>query len=121
VDLEHCAASEQHHVWVPWLPMYLYETDVALVVERLDEDEEIAWLYRADAGSWKARIDHPPLAKRHVLWHVPSGPPPLVLARPNDAEDGWITDPWEGWQEPERAPGADLTIPYSPITRASTG
>jgi hypothetical protein len=52
---------------------------------------------------------------RHCLWHVPSGPLPLLSAGPPGSVPGsfdgdWIADPWAGWTERRR--GADPQSPY---------
>ena len=41
---------------MPGLPMYLYESDVDVLVEHLGDDDEIAWLAQIDSsqGDWKA-------------------------------------------------------------------
>jgi len=44
---------------------------------------------------------------KHLLWHVPAGPLPLLSA---EGADGVIPDPWAGWME--QRPGADPTTPY---------
>lgn len=96
--------------------MYLHKSDVDLLVEHLDADEEIAWLVQLDSqpGWWAARANHPPLwSNRHVLWHVPSGPLPYVTADyPPDGSprSPFIPDPWNGWEE--KRPGADPWVPY---------
>jgi hypothetical protein len=95
---------------VPWLPMYLYGSDVDLLVAHLDEDDELAWLVSAGPGAWAAHEQHPPpMDRRYGLWHVPSGPLPL-LAPLGGGEDGWVDDPWKGWTE--RRQGADAGTPY---------
>jgi hypothetical protein len=33
----------RHDVRVPWLPMYLLDEDVDLVLAHIDEDPELAW------------------------------------------------------------------------------
>jgi hypothetical protein len=91
--------------------MYLLGPDVELLTERLDSDEEIAWLVTNGPGRWVARPEHPALdGDRYGLWHVPSGPLPLLTDWGDDASDGLIENPWSGWQE--KLEGADSDIPY---------
>ena len=47
--------------------------------------------------------------ERLALWHVPSGPLPLLGATEQEPT-AWITDPWSGWQE--KFPGADTRTPF---------
>jgi hypothetical protein len=90
--------------------MYLHETDLDLLLDHLDSDDEIAWLVEDGPGHWSAKAQHPPLSRpRYALWHVPSGP--LPLDRGPDVEKGTIENPWEGWQEVRRA-GSGVRTPY---------
>ena len=102
--------------------MYLYGSDLELLLERVDGDEELAWLVPTSPGCWNATRTHPePLLAAHELWHVPSGPLPLLAPRSGPGyaksdprspqyEGGWIDDPWSGWAEQRR--GATLSTPY---------
>ena len=91
--------------------MYLLRGDVELLVEHLDSDEEIAWLVGDGPGRWAAQPEHPPLEfPRYGLWHVPSGPLPLLAEGGSEAEDSLIEDPSSGWQE--KLAGADSETPY---------
>jgi hypothetical protein len=94
---------------MPWLPIYATEQDLHNIFAFLNDDEEVAFLVKDGPEKWiaKKNIDYVSDA-RYCIWHVPSGPLPLV--RPNGQEDGLIEDPWQGWNE-ERA-GADPTEPY---------
>jgi hypothetical protein len=95
--------------------MYLDGPDIDLVLQRIDRDDELAWLVpNGTAGSWRAQREHPEqLLRRHLLWHIPSGPLPLLptdrLDRTPVAELPRV-DPWEGWSE--RRAGANPTVPY---------
>jgi hypothetical protein len=97
--------------------MYLHGPDVRLLLDRIDADSQLAWLASTgEAGCWRALPRHPaPLFARSLLWHVPSGPLPLLSPRrhPADmarAERDWIADPCAGWRE--RRTGADDSVPY---------
>jgi hypothetical protein len=106
-----------HNQPVPELPMYLLNDDVRLLVEHLDNDADLAWLASNGPGHWIATLHHPPLVRRIPplvrrigLWHVPSGPLPLLSADPVERALDWIHDPWSGWQE--RRAGRDPSTPY---------
>ncbi|MFC6999045.1 hypothetical protein [Rufibacter roseus] len=102
-----------------WLPMYLAQQDVELLNNWLNQEEELAFLVSNGNRKWIAKKEHDirvDLATQksglgHVeynLWHVPSGPLPLLdLASAASAQ---ITDPWAGWTEVR--PGANSVIPY---------
>lgn len=94
-----------------WLPMYALGEDQRLLVDRFNDDESVAWLVNSGGpGLWRAtaRLDDVP-AGRIGLWHVPSGPLPLLAAHPGEP-DGVLPDPWQGWRE--LRPGAAATEPY---------
>jgi hypothetical protein len=97
--------------------MYLLGSDVGLVVGRFDEDPAIAWLVGEGQGRWRAvaRLDRAPPG-RTGLWHVPSGPLPLVGGTGLDSPDGQIPDPWAGWADPreEGNPGTPYFGPGHP-------
>lgn len=90
--------------------MYLFNADVDLLVDHLDEDQDLAWLASDGPGQWRATPRHPVLSGRLGLWHIPSGPLPLVGPDPTKGVADWVHDPFEGWRE-LRA-GADPSTPY---------
>ena len=92
------------------MPMYLFNDDVSLLVERLDSDTDLAWLAANGPGGWIATARHPRLVGRMGLWHIPSGPLPLLSADPVERALDWIHDPWSGWQE--RRAGRNPKTPY---------
>lgn len=95
---------------MPWLPLYLFDDDPDVLLTLLNNDPEAAFIVSDGIGRWKAVETQPALCgKRHAIWHVPSGPLPLLAAIHSDP-DGEISDPWQGWTE-KRA-GADPSTPY---------
>jgi hypothetical protein len=83
---------------MPWLPMYLLGSDVEILLDHLDADEELAWVV-GGSGRWRASARRAAaVGPRTALWHVPSGPLPLPSAEMMAAPD-WIDDPWHGWSE----------------------
>lgn len=91
-----------------WLPMYATTKDLAQLVEFLNDSEEIAFIVSNGPNQWIAahRIDvlEP---KKYKLWHMPSGPLPLIR---KDEPDGLIEDPLAGWTE--FCMGRDTTVPW---------
>ena len=83
---------------MPWLPMYLLGSDVEILLDHLDEDEELAWVV-GGFGEWRASARRSgTVGRRTALWHVPSGPLPLPSAEMMEPAD-WVEDPWRGWSE----------------------
>ena len=94
---------------MPYLVLYIDETDAKQLLDPLNRDPEIAFIVSNGPGSWIAKKTIESLsAGRYCLWHFPSGPLPLVLGR--QVPDDLITDPWAGWREV--VSGADMTQPY---------
>lgn len=91
--------------------MYLAAADVDQLVARIDEDDDLAWIVDVDGvpGGWvaKSRVDE--IRQNTVLWHVPSGPLPLMFAEEYGGRQ-WINEPWLGWTE-HRA-GGNAGEPY---------
>ena len=95
---------------MPWIPFYASDDDFRLILERLNSDPEIAIIVSAGEGRWLARRETPAMTDgKHVLWHIPGGPLPLLRADPF-AEAGTVEDPFSGWKE--QRPGADPSIPF---------
>jgi hypothetical protein len=90
--------------------MYLNEVDSRVLLAWLASTSEIGFLVPDGASRWKAvrEISGPPDHPLNV-WHVPSGPLPLLGERREDPA-GQIDSPWEGWFE--RRPGTDTRLPY---------
>lgn len=99
--------------------MYLTQQDVELLNNWLNQEVELAFLVSNGNRKWIAKKEHDISADlatqksglsyvEYNLWHVPSGPLPLLdLASAASAQ---IADPWAGWTE-VRA-GANSAIPY---------
>ena len=95
---------------MPWLPIYVYGEDADALQEMLNKDPEAAFLLSDGPSRWRAvaTIESFP-RRRYALWHVPSGPLPLL--GPTGAQPiGWIEDPGRGWQE--QRSGYDTSNPY---------
>lgn len=93
---------------MPWLPIYCTQADLSALFLILSDD--IAFIVADGEGRWRAVSEWtPPTESTTALWHVPSGPLPL-LRNATDRPDGQICDPWSGWNE-ERE-GADRDKPY---------
>jgi hypothetical protein len=89
--------------------MYLTGDDVALLSAMLNADEEIAFVKTDGPNRWKAILCLSTLsAGRTGMWHIPSGPLPLLAPDKKDA--GLVHDPFSGWNELRT--GADPTTPY---------
>lgn len=94
--------------------MYLYEADVKLLLDRLNSDPEIAFIVPVGRPERNHKWIAVPYIEHlrdgsHMLWHVPSGPLPLI--GPSGPESyTFIPDPWTGWTE--QRPGADPTLPF---------
>ena len=74
----------------------------------LDADEEIAILRGDGPGRWIAQRQVPVLPDgKYALWHIPSGPLPLLHRK---GGDGLIENPWAGWRE--EMPGAEPSTSY---------
>ena len=90
--------------------MYLLAEDVPSLLGLLNTDDNIAFLVSDGPNRWIARREliHLP-AGRKSLWHIPSGPLPLLYPKPSN-QVGSISNPFSGWVEQQ--PGADRSTPY---------
>ncbi len=94
---------------MPWIPFYADEIDFRILLERLNTDEEIAIIVSNGEQRWIAKRQVETLADGHYcLWHIPSGPLPLLQAGERQVDR--IEDPFKGWQE--RLTGRNPTIPF---------
>ena len=82
---------------MPWLPLYLDAVDAARILQRLNDDPDLAFLVGRAKNRWVAQKTMESVSEgRHCLWHQPSGPLPLL--RDPSLPAGTIDDPWAGWQ-----------------------
>lgn len=95
---------------MPNIPFYADCTDFRTIHNWLNDHDELAFIVTDGYQRWRAVKSVPTLlAGRACLWHVPSGPLPLLHAAPSP-EVGQITDPWSGWQELRS--GSDPSRPF---------
>jgi hypothetical protein len=94
---------------MPWLPIYAVEEDMRWLFDTLSMEPEVAFLVSVSDKRWTA-VKRKAFAGdcRIGLWHVPSGPLPLLRER--GQPEGQIDDAFAGWTE-ERT-GAEPTTPY---------
>lgn len=93
---------------VPNVSLYLLGADVDAVLDRLNDDSEVAFLVRDDGQRWRATETLSDPAVATVLWHVPSGPP--ITLSP-DGPTGTVDDPWSGWVDHDWEDPVDNLIP----------
>ncbi len=95
---------------MPWLPLFLERSDAELLLQRLNEDDEVAFLIANGPKQWKAvkTLSALPDAD-YSLWHTLGAPLPM-LVQGQFAPEGFVDDPWSGWTE--RCTGDDPTRPY---------
>ncbi len=95
---------------MPWLPIYADKDDFEKILDWLNASDQIAFVVSDGPRRWRAipRLDSLS-SPRHCLWHVPSGPLPLVHSHPSQ-EVSLITSPQDGWEELRT--GADPTTPF---------
>ena len=95
---------------MPSISFVADEDDLRTVLAYLNDNPEVAFIVADGPGRWRAvealeRLD----VGRITLWHVPSGPLPLLQARLGQP-DLPIQDPWHGWHE--LRPGYDKSQPW---------
>lgn len=98
---------------MPWLPMYLDNDDLKMLIDWLNQEECVAFIVNDGFGvkktKWKAiKSINDYTCNKYCLWHIPSGSLPLITSDKNITKT--IIDPWKGWEE-ERT-GADSSQPY---------
>ncbi len=96
---------------MPWLPFYADEEDFRVVLGRLNADEESAVIVPNGAGRWVAKRTVDGLADGcYCLWHIPSGPLPLLFRRAGKIHTAAVEDPFAGWEA--RLTGHNPSVPY---------
>jgi len=119
-----------------WIPMYLMKQDVEYLNDWLNQEEEIAFIVSNGDRNWIAQKQHTIITDigkqifagehdttmrncvEYHLWHVPSGPLPILggsiggLKFKNEDwnHEGKILNPWTGWTEIRT--GANSRVPY---------
>ncbi len=96
---------------MPWLPFYADEKDFQDVLERLNADEEVAIIISSGEKRWIVRRRVETLGDGHYyLWHIPSGPLPLLFWQAGELCVARVENPFAGWQE--RITGVNPSIPF---------
>ena len=95
---------------MPWIPLYLTQSDAGELLKRLNADEEIAFIRRESPNSLVATETLAAVTDgRLCLWHIPSGPLPWYRQKKRwFVSRTWldeVPDPWRGW--PEEMAAAD--------------
>jgi len=104
-------AANRPDAHMPWIPLYADDADFGLIHKWINDEPDLAFIVSDGPGRWRAVARLTELTGRRIcLWHVPSGPLPLLHPHPSDTVDP-ITDPWSGWQE-LRAEGHGGRHPY---------
>lgn len=96
---------------MPHIAVYYEDSEIELLLNRLNEDEEVAWIVSNGPRRWKAQKSIDWLqAKQYAIWHIPSGALPLDWEKSSLFVNTFVEDPREGWTEKRR--GSDSSIPY---------
>lgn len=109
-----------------WIPFYADEDDFISIIERLNDDSEIAFILPCGNGKWIAKKQIEQLGKGdHCLWHIPGGEIKQyiegekniisgVLRRLLNApkkmseKSGTVSNPWNGWKGPHESGKIDV-------------
>lgn len=93
---------------MPWLPLYLLDSDINLFNDFLNKDEEVFFIDQVDRFKWKLvkelDIKKEGYYNKYRLWHLPSGPIPLI-------NEG---DLMNGKALPDRNALKDVLNPFEP-------
>lgn len=82
-----------------------------MLIEWFNQAPEIAFIVSDGPQHWKAVPSVPNVADGDIcMWHVPSGPLPLLTGPRHNDPIEQVVSPWEGWRE--KRPGADRSKPY---------
>ena len=78
---------------------YADKNDLKSIEEYFNQHPEIAFIVPDGPRRWRAVKTVSGLRRKSVaLWHVLSGPPPLLHPLPSN-EETRISNPWRGWKE----------------------
>jgi hypothetical protein len=92
---------------MPHIGIYYLDSEIEILLHRLNEDEEIAWIVADGPGRWKAQKRIATLeAREYALWHIPGGPLPLEWEKSSLFVSTFVEAPWEGWTEKRRGNGS---------------
>lgn len=95
---------------MPWLPIYADKDDFIGILDWLNSSDEVAFVVPDGPRRWRAITKLDCLSvPRICIWHVPSGPLPLVRPYP-DRTVTLIESPQDGWEELRT--GADPNTPF---------
>ena len=96
---------------MPWIPFYANPEDARLLLNWLEQTREIGFLVDDGPKRWKAVPALNTLPQAPILlWHVPTGPLPLLTgSKANDPVEQ-IEWPWNGWTE--KREGSEKRMPY---------
>ena len=95
---------------MPYISFYADERDFRTLLTFLNDAPDIAFIVSVRPNRWRAERRVPRLKGDSIaLWHIPSGPLPLLHAPPSQKETR-IRNPWRGWKELFQ--GADSSCPY---------
>jgi len=82
-----------------WMHFYASTADLPLVQDTVAADADLALLASEKGNWWKATLDVTLAGDgRYALWHVPTGPLPLMPGDGGDAT-AMIDDPFGGWRQ----------------------
>ncbi len=109
---------------MPSILAFLTAADLPVLLQRLNDDPDVAFLVADGPRRWHALETVPSLASgHHLLWHVPSGRLPLlkrhgppIVAPPGEIvivdppRPAFVEDPWSGWDE--EVGGWDRSVPH---------
>jgi hypothetical protein len=101
---------------------YLLGSDIALLLDHLQDDDEIAFIVSGPGRFLAQRQAAPIRGNKYLLWHVLSGP--LPSPQPGNSPCAWITDPFAGWDRAPESPmpwfGVDCTTVFNLVICPTT-
>jgi len=108
-----------------WIPFYADDDDFISIIERLNDDSEIAFIQPYGNKKWIAKKQIERLSNGdYCLWHIPGGEikryikgetnifygalQRLLNAPKMMEESGTVANPWKGWKGPHQADNKDV-------------